>query len=168
MKKRNLVLVVMLMVIGFAAQQVQIQKMMESNKSNSPVQEHVELTDSDFEVAPLMLVIQAHMEKLYFACEANNQALVQYLSHEMEEGFEELVDAQKKQDGVDVSYHAKIYGLVGVKEFMEKYLANSDNWRDHYTRLINDCNGCHLSTKRAFIKIQEPQVNRFSNQNFQN
>lgn len=156
------------MVIGFAAQQVQIQKLVETNKPNSSVQEIVEHKDSDFEVAPLMLQIQAHMEKLYFACEANNGALVQYLTHEMEEGFEELVEAKKKQEGVDVSYHAKMYGLVGVKEFMEKYLANSDNWKDHYTRLINDCNGCHLSTKRAFIKIQEPQENRFSNQVFQN
>jgi len=124
----------------------------------------VQKADPDLPV--LMLQLQAQMEKLYFSLEAGNSQLASYLLDKMEATFQHISNSEMTQEGVDVSHHAKMYGVVGVREFKEKWLQANEKWPAYYQRLVQDCNGCHLSVKRPFIKIQKPTVNRFSNQFF--
>ena len=133
-------------------------KLESMNKAGS--KEHIEL-------AVYMSYIQTHFSKLYFAGKANNLPLSKFYVHEINESFETIVDANVVDEGHNISALAKQFGEGPFHRFEktieEKGLANFENI---YSDLINNCNGCHLTTEHSYINIVVPVDPPVGNQNY--
>lgn len=121
----------------------------------------------ELEVAVLMLRLQTHADKLWWAGEAKNGPLAGFYLHELEEGAEELVEAHVKENGIDLSTMAGQL-LVPKVEALEKAVEAGvwTRFEADYDALVTGCNSCHAASGHGFIRIQRPTVNRWSNQDF--
>lgn len=120
---------------------------------------------AEVELAALMLRMQIHMDKLYWAGKAKNWPLAAFYTHEIEETLEEITKAKIVEDGVNVSALAGPM-LGGAVSTVENTIKAKTGFETAYVATVNACNGCHAAAKHPFIQIQVPLRPMFTNQKF--
>jgi hypothetical protein len=119
------------------------------------------------ELAIFMGRLQLFADKLWWAGQAQNEALVHFYLHEMEEAMEELHEAGLVDNGVNISDLVEPYGLMAIEK-MEKVALDSVSFTNGYSELIGSCNDCHKTSNYSFVKITIPEIPVFSNQDMSN
>lgn len=114
-----------------------------------------------------MVDLQARHATLWFAGEAENWPLVEYLIHEVEELMGDIEATNPEYDGVPV---ADLLGEMTIPaiESMEEAMASDDpdGFRAAYDQLTAACNGCHVASDRGAIVIQRPTQPPLTNLRF--
>ncbi len=129
---------------------------------------HNEEEEHEVELAALMLRMQIHADKLYFAGNVSNWPLTNFYLHELEETLEEIAEAKITEDGFAVS--DAVQGFMGKPiEAMEAAAKTKDAaaFGTGYEQMVTACNGCHTASKHGFIVIQRPTRPIFTNQRFE-
>ncbi|MEX2526963.1 MAG: hypothetical protein WEA09_04935 [Gemmatimonadota bacterium] len=115
-----------------------------------------------------MVDLQQRHATVWFAGEAENWPLVDYMIHELEELVAEVEATNPEYDGVPV---AELLGEMTIPaiESMEEAMRSGDliGFRTAYDQLTAACNGCHMAADRAAIVIQRPSQPPLSNLRFQ-
>lgn len=125
---------------------------------NSPVLE------KEVELVALMGRMQLYMNKMYFAGINENEELLDFYIHELEEAIEEIEDGEVMHEGVDISQNMQMYGSPQLEAFEEAIANNSKDFKSAYNGFVNACNSCHTASKYPFIIIKEPTKPVFDNQ----
>lgn len=115
-------------------------------------------------LAAQMLELQHRHASLWFAAEAENWPLVDYMLHEIEELVEVIEETHPTYRDVPV---AQMLGEVTVPaiEEMEEAAERGDPvaFVDQYHRLTDACNACHVAADRSVIVIQRPETPPLTN-----
>ncbi|MGK0362209.1 MAG: hypothetical protein ACI9U2_004529 [Bradymonadia bacterium] len=117
----------------------------------------------EVELSPLMLRLQIHMDKLYWAGKAQNWPLAAFYTHELNETLETITKAKIVDEGVNVSVLANPM-LAGALGGLDSAVKAKRGFVAKYEATVQACNGCHAATKHEFIRIQVPTRPIFSNQ----
>ena len=170
--KTNLSLIfTILAIIGMGilfAQMSSLKKENDTLKKNLADMNATPSDEESFELAHYMNVAQVHFSKLYFAAEAGNKELTSFYLHELEENFEEIVNANVVDEGHNISAHARQFGLDPIERMHDAVENNGlEGFGEAYENLINNCNACHIITDHKFIQIQLPERPPFDNQSFE-
>jgi hypothetical protein len=112
----------------------------------------------------LMLEIQVHHDKLYFAGMAANWPLAQFEHDEIMEILKQAETIEKERSEVKL-FKLMIYPQIDSIELSIKQ-RNEDHFANYYTNLTDACNNCHTNTKYNFNKIVIPRQPPFSDQDF--
>jgi hypothetical protein len=112
----------------------------------------------------LMLEIQVHHNKLWFAGKQENWPLAQF---EHDETMEILAQAQRiETERAEV----KLFKIMIFPQLDSIELSitqrNADHFNTAFINLTNACNNCHTNTKFNFNKIIIPDHPLYSNQEF--
>ncbi|MEM7163301.1 MAG: hypothetical protein AAF487_12775 [Bacteroidota bacterium] len=135
-------------------------------KETNSVEEHNH-EHGEIELAQYMGMLQTHFAKLYFAGQAENNALSEFYLHEMEESFETIVDGNVFEEGQNISVLAEQFGLNPVERLHDHIEANGfDDFEIQYKNMILNCNSCHMKTAHPFIQIKVPDHPPVGNQNY--
>jgi hypothetical protein len=113
----------------------------------------------------LMLMIQVHHNKLYFAGKNNNWPLAQFEHDEIMEILKQAEDIEKERSEVKL-FHIMIYPQLDTIQQSIR-LRDPERFSAAFTGLTNACNNCHSNTKYGFNRITEPEHAPYSNQEFQ-
>jgi len=111
--------------------------------------------------------IQVYHVKLSLAVSENNNELVSYLIHELEEQFEKVVIVHKTHDGIalnEIADQTIFPALHDLEQANER--KDSLSLVQSFESLTVSCNKCHVSTGHSFIRIKRPEANPFLNQDF--
>lgn len=112
----------------------------------------------------LMLEIQVHHNKLYFAGMAANWPLAQFEHDEIMEILKQAEAIEQERSEVKL-FKVMIYPQLDSLQLSIK-MKNEDRFTSCYTNLTNACNNCHTNTKYSFNKIVIPEHPPYSNQEF--
>ena len=116
-------------------------------------------------VGTLMLEIQLHFSKLYFAGEARNWDLATYERNQIEEAVEKVAVLRPTENNVkldDIITTFKQTPLAAVKDAID--VKDRNLFRQSYNDSLAMCNACHQATGRPFIAIVTPTNPPVSNQ----
>jgi hypothetical protein len=129
---------------------------------NDSLQEKVEVIKPG--LGDLMLMVQVHHNKLWFAGKEDNWPLAQF---EHDEIMEILKQAQAiETDRKEIKlFPTMIYPQL---DSLQKAIASKDNQRfnESFTILTTACNNCHKEVNFSFNKIKIPEQPPYSNQDF--
>lgn len=121
--------------------------------------------EEEIEVADYMAKLQRYADKLWFAGKNDNDSLVAFYVHEIEESMEIVADNEIMDEGVNVSQLMTIMGLPALENFESSIKRSAkDSFEIHYQNLITGCNNCHRLSKHGFIKIIKPENPAYDNQ----
>ena len=123
------------------------------------------VADGPVELAPLMLRLQIHMDKLFWAGKAQNWPLAAFYVHELNETLETISKAGVVKNGMNVSALANPM-LGGALTGVEAAVKAKAGFEAAYGATVQSCNGCHAATKHGFIRIKIPARPIFDNQVF--
>jgi hypothetical protein len=114
-------------------------------------------------VGDIMIGIQMHHAKLWYAGTNGNWKLAKFQIHEIEEAIE---DIQNFHPDTPESQGMAI--LNNSVENIESAISrgNAYDFKIHFSILTNNCNTCHHANKVEFNVIKVPDTPTFSNQNF--
>jgi hypothetical protein len=112
----------------------------------------------------LMLDIQVHHNKLWFAGREENWPLAQF-------EHDELVEIIKQAEAIETDrpevklFKQMIYPAI---DSLQKAINRKDvhEFSEKFYSLTNSCNNCHKTTHFDFNKIQTPERPPYSNQDF--
>jgi hypothetical protein len=113
----------------------------------------------------LMLMIQVHHTKLWFAGKEGNWPLAQFEHDEIIEILDQAEEIEKERSEVKL-FKAMIYPQLDSIQLSIKQ-KDADHFSNTFTNLTNACNNCHAATKYQFNKIIIPEHPPYSNQEFQ-
>jgi len=115
-------------------------------------------------LATQMLELQLRHASLWFAAEAENWPLVDYMLHEMEELVEDIEETHPTYRNVRIAEMLGEITLPTITE-MEEAAARADHaiFVEKYHRLTDACNACHVAADRAVLVIQRPETPPFTN-----
>jgi hypothetical protein len=115
----------------------------------------------------IMTLQQMRHLKLWYAGQAGNWPLADYELDELKEGFEDIVKYHPTHDDVPTGTMATAV-VDGEVAALDKAIAARD--RKQFTvgfdKLTAACNACHQAAKHAFIVVQRPTGNPYTNQSF--
>jgi len=111
----------------------------------------------------LMGTIQNHHAKLWFAGINNNWKLAEFELHEIAETLEDIEKYQKDRKE-SALLHMIEPALDNTKIAVVK--KDSSSFVTQYKQLTQSCNTCHIDTNYEYIRIKNPTVSPFSNQEF--
>ena len=120
-------------------------------------------SDGDAELASWMSQMQVYLHKLDLSVQAENEKLISFYLHELEELSEEIVAEVDSYDGFPVGELTESL-LIPQIEAMEKANEMGDTMMS-LSSLIDTCNACHEATDHGYIRITKAGSNPF-NQNF--
>jgi hypothetical protein len=120
-------------------------------------------SDGDAELASWMSQMQVYLHKLDLSVQAENEKLISFYLHELEELSEEIVAEVDSYDGFPVGELTESL-LIPQIEAMEKANEMGDT-RMSLASLIDTCNVCHEATDHGYIRITKAGSNPF-NQDF--
>lgn len=116
----------------------------------------------ELELAEKMMYLHRFSEKLYFAGQKQNWELAEFYLEELEETAERIVQAQKIEDGINISAQMQEMLIPKIKELEEIVKKqNAKSFEGAYKSMIMNCNGCHMATRHGFVKVKEPQQNYY-------
>lgn len=104
---------------------------------------------------------------LWFAGEAENWALADYMLHELEELVDEIETLHPEYDGVPVAdllgemTHPALQTLEGSVD-----QADPAAFEAAFGELTAACNGCHIAADRAAIRVRRPTSPPITNLDF--
>ncbi len=114
----------------------------------------------------LMLMIQVHHNKLYFAGRNANWPLAQFEHDEIMKILKQAENIEKERSEVKL-FHVMIYPQMDSIQHSIK-LKDVEKFSSCFIALTNACNNCHTNTKFEFNKIvSDPEHPPYSNQEFQ-
>jgi hypothetical protein len=116
-------------------------------------------------VGNLMLEIQLHFAKLYYAAEARNWDLAAYERNQLEECVEKVAVLRPVENDVkleEIIGNMKKTSLITLKDAID--VKERGLFRDSYRDTMNTCNACHQATGRPFIAIVVPTNSPVANQ----
>jgi hypothetical protein len=118
-------------------------------------------------LADLMLVAQTRHAKLWYAGNAANWDLANFVIHEIEEGLEDMAKLHPTYKDVPTGKMVEDTIKSPVEE-VEKAIKARDRgtFGRAYDKLTAACNACHQAANHAFIVIQRPAASQFPNQSF--
>ena len=124
--------------------------------------------DRGGELSDLMLKLQIHSGKLYFAAAAQHWELAQFYLHELEETAERVAGGQFAEGGVNVAELME-RSLVPRIVALEAVVAAGEPaaFPEAYHALTATCNDCHRASGHHFVVIREPLAPVFSNQRYE-
>jgi len=142
-----------------------------ADKNGFELQKRIEFLEETQDYRPglgsMMLSIQAHHTKLYYASQNSNWKLSSFLIHELEESFEDIQEFHPQHDGIDLKELIEEMPLPILKDLDSAVKnQNGQKFKANFNNLTNLCNSCHAATNHSFIKIQIPEKGSFPNQNF--
>ncbi len=111
-------------------------------------------------VGEIMLAQQIRHIKLWFAGRAANWPLADYEIDKLKDGFAEI-DKLIGGDTVQQSVGVHIDALQKAIEAKDRQAFTRE-----FDRLSSGCNSCHRLLDHAFIVIQRPALQPYSNQSF--
>jgi uncharacterized lipoprotein YehR (DUF1307 family) len=111
----------------------------------------------------IMLGIQIHHDKLWFAGINENWELAEFAMEELDEGFEDIKNyhpERKETQDMEIIFPAV--------DSMERAIELKDLtiFKEQYDYLTRSCNKCHVVTDHPFVQIKTPDRPIFSNQDF--
>jgi hypothetical protein len=114
-----------------------------------------------------MLATQARHAKLWFAGNAQNWELADYLIDELKEGLEAAVKFVPELKGLPVGRMIEST-MDGPIAELEKIIKAKDRakFTAGFNALTGACNACHQAASRPFLVIQRPATSPFPNQSF--
>jgi hypothetical protein len=111
----------------------------------------------------IMLGIQAHHAKLWFAGINQNWALADFEVEEIEEALEDLQKYQAEREETRLVPTINP-AIEGMDEAIKKQ--DVEVFKSSFVSLTEACNTCHKNTKAEFNVIKVPDQSPFSNQVF--
>jgi hypothetical protein len=132
------------------------------NKKNDSLEKQMQSLKPG--LGDLMLEIQVHHNKLWFAGKAENWPLAQFEHDEIMEILTQAETIEKERSEVKL-FKSMIYPqLDSIQLFIKQ--KNADRFDSAFRNLTQACNNCHTNTKFNFNKIVIPEHPPFSNQEF--
>jgi hypothetical protein len=116
------------------------------------------------ELGELMLGIQVHHNKLWFAGHEGNWPLAQFEHDEIMEVVKQAEEIEKERPEVRL-FRAMIYPQLDTIQ-LSITQKNEEHFSAAFTLLTSACNNCHEATKYNFNRIIIPEHPPFSNQEF--
>ena len=116
----------------------------------------------------IMTLQQMRHLKLWYAGQAGNWPLAEYELDELKEGFEDIVKYHPTHDDVPTGTMATAV-VDGEVAALNKAIGGAKDRKQFtagFDKLTAACNACHQSTKHAFIVVQRPTGNPYTNQAF--
>jgi hypothetical protein len=114
----------------------------------------------------LMLEIQTHHNKLWYAGDEENWALAQFEHDEIMEILAQAEKIEKERTEVKLFRVMIFPQLDSVQKSIQQ--KNGNQFISAYTNLTKACNNCHADTKFEFNKIVVPERSSdYSNQDFE-
>lgn len=112
----------------------------------------------------LMLGIQVHHNKLWFAGREENWPLAQFEFDEMQEIIKQAETIETDRPEVKL-FKPMLYAQL---DSVQKAIKNKDyhTFSESFNALTTGCNNCHKNTHFDFNKIQIPDRVPYSNQDF--
>jgi hypothetical protein len=112
----------------------------------------------------LMLEIQVHHNKLWFAGNEGNWPLAQFEHNEIMEIITQAESIEKERSEVKLFRVMIFPQLDSIQLYIRQ--KNGDKFDSAFINLTNACNNCHADTKFNFNKIIVPDHPLYSNQEF--
>jgi hypothetical protein len=112
----------------------------------------------------MMVELAMRHASVWFAGEAQNWELADYMAHELAEVAERVSEVHPEYEGIPVATLMARIALPVIEE-----LEAAVDARDHgafiaaYDRLTTSCNACHTASERAAIVIQRPATPPLTN-----
>jgi hypothetical protein len=124
-------------------------------------------TSSPLELSDVMLKLQIHQNKLWFAGSAGNWDLVRFYLDEMEEDIAPMIGAGLMEGSADVSEIMETT-LPPLLDALRIAAADRDAeaFSARFLDLVQGCNSCHRSSGLGFIVVQRPAEPFMDNQKF--
>ena len=112
----------------------------------------------------LMLMVQVHHNKLWFAGKENNWPLAQF-------EYDEIMEILKQAQAIEIDRkEVKLFPTMIYPQLdsMQKAIVSKDNQRfnESFNVLTTACNNCHKEVNFSFNKIKTPDQPPYSNQDF--
>ncbi|HEY0593524.1 MAG TPA: hypothetical protein VGF40_17260 [Thermoanaerobaculia bacterium] len=119
------------------------------------------------ELSRVMLELQIHQNKLWFAGAAENWDLVRFYLDKIQEDYEPVIGAGIMVGSTDVSA-IMATTLPPLVDAARTAAADRDAaaFSARYLDLVQGCNSCHRSAGQGFIVIQRPAQPFMDNQKF--
>ena len=111
----------------------------------------------------LMVSIQSHHSKLWFAGQNQNWKLATFEIHELEETLENIITFQTERE------ESKFIKMIRPNiDSVTTAIEQKDltQFTSTYSKLTQTCNHCHRLNNHEYIIIKVPKISPFSNQNF--
>lgn len=115
----------------------------------------------------IMSLQQMRHIKLWLAGQAGNWGLADYELDELKEGYEDITKYFPTKDDVPTGTMAAAILEKEVAELNKAIEAkDKKKFAAAFDKLTASCNACHQSAKKAFIVVQRPTGNPYTNQSF--
>jgi hypothetical protein len=115
----------------------------------------------------LMAELGARHAALWFAGEAGNWPLADYMAHELEELVEEIEELHPVYREVQVAAMLRETTVPAVEQVEEAVEAgDAAAFAAAFDRLTAACNQCHAASGRGFIVMQRPENPPYTNLRF--
>lgn len=117
----------------------------------------------------IMTLTQMRHAKLWLAGQAGNWPLAEYETHELEEGFDDVVTFHPKHRGSQVPLAQAVPIMTnGPLAAVRAAIRNQDRaeFTKAYDSLTAACNECHRKTSFKFNVVTRPTGNPYLNQDF--
>lgn len=115
----------------------------------------------------IMTLQQMRHLKLWFAAQAGNWGLADYELDELKEGFEDVTKYYPTKDDAPTGPMAEAVVAKEVADVAKAIEAkDKKTFAGAFDRLTASCNACHQASKHAFIVVQRPAGNPYTNQSF--
>ncbi len=111
----------------------------------------------------IMLGIQSHHAKLWYAGNKENWKLAEFQIHEIEEAIEDIEKFHSERPESKMISMLE-YSANNIHSAIER--KNVKEFRNGFMNLTKDCNSCHKANKVGFNVIKVPENVAFSNQDF--
>lgn len=114
-----------------------------------------------------MLQIQTRHAKLAVAGKHQNWELAKFLIHELEEGFEDVVNEHPLHDEINIAQFVPSLVMPAITK-MEEGIENDHypTFNSGFEALTIACNSCHQASHHDYIEIINPEEAGFANQAF--
>lgn len=114
------------------------------------------------------ILIQPRHVKLWLAGRQENWPLAGYALKEIKQSFARIASGIPHYNGAPVAdlIESAVGSQIGLVDFAIK-AGEPRQFAEHYGKLTEGCNSCHVSTGRPYIVIKVPDGTAFANQEFQ-
>ncbi len=141
-----------------------------STKNEQQLQDRIDKLDKKLADAykpgfgEFMSSIQTHHTKLWFAGQAQNWKLCNFEVHEMMEAFGNILKYEQEREESQ-----RISMINPALDSINAAILQKDpvRFRNNYVLLTNTCNSCHQAVQFEFNVVKIPDMQPFSNQEFQ-
>jgi hypothetical protein len=112
----------------------------------------------------IMMDIQTHHAKLWYAGSKENWKLAEFQIHEIEEAIEDIEKFHGSRPEAQMITILES-AAVDIHSAIEK--KNSKEFKSSFLNLTNNCNGCHRANSVGFNVIKVPDNLTFNKQSFE-